>query len=89
MEQYRALAGEKAVQVVEVSEQEIMDAMLTANRNGHIACTQGGECLAGIREGSSEGEPDNRVAVLDATAHCSQICRLSGKVFHRQFRAGV
>ncbi len=35
--------------VVEVTEQEIMDNMLTANRHGHVICTQGGEGVAGLR----------------------------------------
>ncbi len=47
VEQYRKIAERDAVRIVEVSEQEIMDSMLRANRNGHIACTQGGECLPG------------------------------------------
>ena len=32
--------GETAFQVVQVTEQQIMDAMIQANRHGHIACTQ-------------------------------------------------
>ncbi len=81
VEQYRELAGAHAVQVVEVSEQEIMDAMLTANRNGHIACTQGGESLAGIRRAVREKRvPDNRLAVLDATAHALKFAILSGQI---------
>ena len=43
--------------VVEVTEQEIMDAMLTANRHGHVICTQGGEGVAGLRRGAArEGD---------------------------------
>jgi threonine synthase len=56
--------------VVEVTEQEIMDSMLLANRNGHIACTQGGESLAGLRSALRAGlVSKNEVAVVDATAH--------------------
>jgi threonine synthase len=47
-----------------------MDSMLLANRHGHIACTQGGESLAGFRAAVKAGllSPDE-VGVLDATAH--------------------
>jgi threonine synthase len=69
-EEYTRRAGEGAVVVVEVSEQEIMDSMLLANRHGHIACTQGGESLAGLRAALKEGLLDKgELAVLDATAH--------------------
>lgn len=86
VEKYRAVAGANAVRVVEVSEQEIMDAMLTANRNGHIACTQGGECLAGIRRAVSEGKVDpGRRAILDATAHALKFAVFQDKYFTNAF----
>jgi threonine synthase len=68
--EYTRRAGPGSVAVVAVSEQEIMDAMLLANRHGHIACTQGGESLAGLRVAVREKllHP-KEVAVLDATAH--------------------
>jgi len=70
VEDYRGRAGEGAVAVVEVTEQEIMDSMLLANRHGHIACTQGGESLAGLRAAVQAGLLDkDEEAVLDATAH--------------------
>ena len=47
-----------------------MDAMIVANRHGHIACTQGGECLAGLVNARALGlVGDDEHAVLDATAH--------------------
>ncbi|MGB8991741.1 MAG: hypothetical protein WCD80_06775 [Desulfobaccales bacterium] len=47
-----------------------MDSMLLANRHGHIACTQGGESLAGFRVALKEGVVgQDDTAVLDATAH--------------------
>ena len=56
--------------VVQVTEQAIMDAMICANRHGHIACTQGGECLAGLLRAKELGLIGERdFAVLDATAH--------------------
>jgi threonine synthase len=69
-EEYTRRAGEESVAVVQVSEQEIMDSMLLANRHGHIACTQGGESLAGFRAAIQAGLIDrDETAVLDATAH--------------------
>ncbi|MGE5310836.1 MAG: threonine synthase, partial [Nitrospirota bacterium] len=70
VETYEQMSGEPAVFVVQVTEQEIMDCQLIANRNGHIACTQGGECLAGLRQALAAGiVRQDEVAVLDATAH--------------------
>lgn len=86
VERYRKIAGEGAVRVVEITEQEIMDAMLIANRNGHISCTQGGECLAGIRKAVAEGKVDkNRRAVLDATAHALKFAVFQEKYFTDAF----
>ena len=69
-EEYHRRAGAGAVAVVQVSEQEIMDSMLLANRHGHIACTQGGESLAGLRAALAEGLLGrDETPVLDATAH--------------------
>ncbi len=67
---YNKTAGEKKVFFVEVNEQSIMDNELEANRNGHIACTQGGECLAGLIEAVSKGIiSKSDTAIIDATAH--------------------
>ncbi|MBU1341016.1 MAG: threonine synthase [Proteobacteria bacterium] len=69
-EKYNSLAGHPQVFFVQVTEQSIMDWQLIANKNGHIACTQGGECLAGLVKALEinivhKGE----TAILDATAH--------------------
>jgi threonine synthase len=70
VEAYEKAARSPGVFVVRVSEQEIMDCQLVANRNGHIACTQGGECLAGLLRARKEGiVREKEVGVLDATAH--------------------
>ncbi len=67
---YNALAGRQQVFFVQVSEQEIMDWHLRANRNGHIACTHGGECLAGLRRAIDRKLVDETdIAVVDSTAH--------------------
>ncbi len=86
VEQYRKLAGEDSARFVQVTEQEIMDSMLVANRNGHIACPQGGECLAGLRKAVAENLVDrNRTAVLDATAHALKFSGFQEKYFTDAF----
>ncbi|MEJ2037708.1 MAG: threonine synthase [Desulfosarcinaceae bacterium] len=67
---YNELAGAQRVFFVQVSEQDIMDWQLKANRNGHVACTHGGECLAGIQRAVREGLVSaSETAILDSTAH--------------------
>jgi threonine synthase len=69
-EKYEALAGAGSFQVIQVTEQQIMDSMIEANRHGHIACTQGGECLAGAKRAKELGlVTADETLVLDATAH--------------------
>ncbi|BDV01893.1 threonine synthase [Thermodesulfomicrobium sp. WS] len=69
-ERYEKEGGAGAFQVVQVSEQAIIEGMLLANRHGHIACTQGGECLAGLLRARELGLMDpQELAILDATAH--------------------
>jgi len=68
--EHNQAAGQKRIFFVSVTEQEIMDAMIIANKNGHIACTQGGESLAGLIKAIkgclvSKGE----IGVIAATAH--------------------
>lgn len=56
--------------VVSVTESEIMEGMLTANRHGHVVCTQGGESIAGLKRALSENViSNNRHFVLDSTSH--------------------
>ncbi len=67
---YNELAGRQRVFFVQVSEQEIMDWQLNANRNGHVACTHGGECLAGLHRAIGQGLiGTDETAILDSTAH--------------------
>ena len=85
-EKFIALGGEKAFQVVQVTEQQIMDAMIGANRKGHIACTQGGECLAGLLNAKTLGLiGDNEHAVLDATAHALKFLGFQDMYFSNTF----
>lgn len=67
---YNQLAGGQRVFFAQVTEQEIMDWQLKANRNGHIACTHGGECLAGLHTAIRRKLVSNQeIAVVDSTAH--------------------
>ncbi len=69
-ERYEKIGGAGSFQVIQVTEQQIMDAMIQANRHGHIACTQGGECLAGAKRAKELGlVSTSETLVLDATAH--------------------
>jgi threonine synthase len=67
---YEEEAGISSFFVVEVDETAIMEGMLLANRHGLTVCTQGGECLAGLRAALAEDliTPSETV-VLDSTAH--------------------
>ena len=70
VEHYNRMAGKQKVFFIEVTEQEIMDWELTANRNGHIACTHGGECLAGLASAVKNQVLDStETAIIDSTAH--------------------
>ena len=71
---------------IQVSEQEIMDWQLRANRNGHIACTHGGECLAGLVKARTEGLlSDDETAILDATAHALKFGEFQQLYFENRF----
>ncbi len=68
--EYDQAAGQKSVFFVSVTEQEIMDAMIVANKNGHIACTHGGESMAGYTKAINAGLIcKGEIGILDATAH--------------------
>jgi threonine synthase len=67
---YESLAGESSFFVVEVCEEAIMESMIQANRKGLTVCTQGGECLAGLKAALAKGLiTPSETAVLDSTAH--------------------
>lgn len=86
VERYRELGGERAFQVVQVKEQQIMDAMLLSSRHGHIACTQGGECLAGLSCARERGLISAKEhAVLDATAHSLKFSGFQDMYFQNTF----
>jgi threonine synthase len=83
---YNRLSGMQKVFFVEVSEQEVMDWELVANRNGHIACTHGGESLAGLVASKKQGLiADGEIAVVDSTAHALKFSGFQQMYFDRQF----
>ena len=81
--EYEALGGD--FNVVQVTEQAIMNAMIIANRNGHIACTQGGECLAGLVAAREQGKITHEFAILDATAHALKFAGFQEMYFENTF----
>jgi threonine synthase len=83
---YNRAAGEKRVFVVQVTEQEIMDAMMVANRNGNIACTQGGESMAGLRQAVRSGiAAEGEVGIVDSTAHMLKFISFQDMYFQDSF----
>ncbi len=84
VEKYLAEGGD--FHVMQVEEQEIIEAMLLANSHGHIACTQGGECLAGLlRAKESKLFDSNETAILDATAHSLKFSGFQQMYFENTF----
>lgn len=89
VERYNDNAGRQAVFFAEVEEQDIMDWQLTANRHGHIVCTQGGESLAGLVEARKKGVVGHDdMAVLDATAHALKFAGFQDMYFQDNFPPG-
>ena len=83
---YNQTAGGQRVFFVEVPEQAIMDWELWANRNGHIACTHGGESLAGLVAAREQGlVAADEVAVIDSTAHALKFSGFQEMYFERSF----
>jgi threonine synthase len=86
VERYNQLAGGQRVFFVEVTEQDIMDWEIIANRNGHIACTHGGEALAGLVEATHRGIADkDDIAVIKSTAHALKFAGFQEMYFEQQF----
>ena len=86
VDEYDRRAGRRRFFTVQVEEQAIMDSMLQANRNGHVACTQGGESLAGLKQALALGllKSGDR-AVLDSTAHALKFAEFQTKYFNDAF----
>jgi threonine synthase len=86
--EYNETAPERKIYVVRVTEQEIMDSMMIANRNGNIVCTQGGESMAGMKRAVELGlvGPDE-IGVLDSTAHMLKFLSFQEKYFNNGFES--
>lgn len=74
--------------MVRVTEQEIMEGMLTANRHGHVVCTQGGESVAGLKKAVNLGivGPENTL-VVDSTSHHLKFAEFQRMYFEDSFPA--
>jgi threonine synthase len=84
--EYEKIAGVKKIFVVQVTEQEIMDSMIIANRNGNIACTQGGESMAGLKKAVSMGYVSpGEIGLLDSTAHMLKFLAFQEMYFNDNF----
>jgi threonine synthase len=86
VEEYNRRADQTHAYFIEVAEQEIMDWELRANRNGHIACTHGGECLAGLAQARQRGlVAEDETAILDSTAHALKFGGFQDMYFQNSF----
>lgn len=86
VEEYERLSGGGHFYVVNVREQEIIDSMLYANRNGNAVCTQGGESLAGFRRAIELGLVEKEeVGILDSTAHMLKFISFQEMYFEDRF----
>ncbi len=71
---------------VRVTENEIMEGMLTANRHGHVVCTQGGEAVAGLKKALEMGilKKGERI-VVDSTSHQLKFAEFQNMYFADSF----
>ena len=89
VDHYNRTAGETRIFFAEVSEQAIMDWQLTANRNGHIVCTHGGESLAGLKVAVDKGWVSaSETAIVDSTAHALKFSGFQDMYFQDSFPDG-
>ena len=83
---YNRMSGKQNIFFVEVAEQDIMDWKLLANRNGHIACTHGGESLAGFVEAKHQGIVEKYdIGIIDSTAHALKFSGFTEMYFEKKF----
>ena len=74
--------------MVRVTEQEIMEGMLMANRHGHVVCTQGGESIAGLKKALGLGIVDpGDTLVVDSTSHQLKFAEFQRMYFEDNFPA--
>ncbi|MCK5310660.1 MAG: threonine synthase, partial [Desulfobacteraceae bacterium] len=82
---YNECAGTERVFFLQVKEQSIMEWYLEANQNGHITCTQGGECLAGLADAVEKKiVSTNETAIVDATAHALKFSNFQNLYFEQK-----
>ena len=85
VDRYNEAAGQERVFFVQVTEQDIMDWELLANRNGHIVCPHGGESLAGMVTALKLGYLENHeTAILDSTAHALKFLGFQDMYFEKR-----
>lgn len=74
---------------IQVTEQEIIEGMLIANRHGHVVCTQGGESIVGLKKAVGMGlvRPDHTV-VVDSTSHQLKFAGFQQMYFEDSFPEG-
>ncbi|MDC0335752.1 pyridoxal-phosphate dependent enzyme [Pseudodesulfovibrio sp.] len=85
-DKFEAIGGPGAFQVIQVTEQQIMDSMIQANINGHIACTQGGESFAGAKRAKELGlVSKEELCILDSTAHQLKFVDFQNMYFDNSF----
>ncbi|MCJ7773853.1 MAG: threonine synthase [Desulfobacterales bacterium] len=85
---YNNKSGKQNVFVVHVTEQDIMDWTLLANMHGHIACTHGGESLAGLVAANNQGIlKKGESAVIKSTAHPLKFSEFQQMYFDNKFPA--
>jgi threonine synthase len=74
---------------LQVTEQEIIEGMLIANRHGHVVCTQGGESVVGLRKGVEMGlVKAGQQVVVDSTAHQLKFAGFQQMYFEDSFPKG-
>ncbi|MCD6352650.1 MAG: threonine synthase [Proteobacteria bacterium] len=71
---------------IEVTEQEIIEGMLRANRHGHVVCTQGGESIVGLKAAVKKGLINkNATVVVDSTSHQLKFMNFQQMYFEDQY----
>ncbi len=86
VERYNTQSQRPNVFIVEALEQQIMEWQLIANRNGHIACTHGGESLAGLVSAKEQGlVTSEEIAIINSTAHALKFSGFQEMYFKNQF----
>ncbi len=71
---------------IAVTEDEIMEGMLMANRHGHVVCTQGGESIAGLKKALKQGiiKASARF-VVNSTSHQLKFASFQQMYFDNRF----